>query len=642
MGLPCTKYLVCMLAFLPYQSVLSAPLPATEEVAYADRLIKPEALWADPDAVSEESYDDSGPARSVRLELVKTMLNRNGQKVQENGILFSLHRETENYGALSVEGSVREGSGVVTVWQRNLPFDNGWRVNNGLGMLNTPSIDLARRQYRFFVPTTVMQGVSTEWTNGTGTQISAGVGQPAQYAGIRVPTLVRMSGNVFSAGGQITPAPNLEAGIQLVGANGISLNASPDSRSPELSTTGALASVAWKGAGSQVQANVIAVDSNINGLHGGGWVDGKFRGEQVDHNAGIFRLAPGLLWGNQQIVSDLQGAYYRANYQSRQWQWDGGVDYATPVSGAYHSTLYVTGNGRYQFSRDWAVGGGANVQQGLTNAWSTFAFMDKQNSWGPTRTQINHAQDPSRQETQLTIDQTWRLQQSFRMSTAVSLLRETGEFGFFNNIGLGVYGGGDLGNNLTLDGNLQWYSRVGLNQGPSTYVNAALNWHFAPRWTLSTFVYENNTSIWSPLVVTSPIMNPALAKTLDWHDRGIFLTLRYDFNAGRSYAPLGGAPGEGGGRVKGILYFDQNNDGRMDAGDRGAANLTVILDDKFVTRTDAAGRFDYPQVRTGHHVITVLPDNLPLPWKLRDDGRQTFEVKVRDTTTLEIGAFLMR
>lgn len=639
------RRIACLLATLSFHNASSAPLSSgAENAVYEDRLLPADALWTDPEA-SDISYDESGPVRGARIELVKTILKRNGETVQEDGVLFGLKRETENYGAFSLEGSLREGGhDVVTAWQRNLAFEDGWRANNGLGMINTPSIDLARRQYRFFIPTMTMVGGSTEFINGPGTQLTAGVGQPGIYTGIRVPAFFRLPGTVFSAGGQTAPAENWEVGIQAVGANDVYLNPNPytNFKGPVLSTTGTLASAAWKSTGASVQANIIGVESNLNGFHGGGWVDGWFRGEVVDHNAGLFYLEPGLLWGNQQIVNDMQGAYYRANYQSRQWQLDGGVDYATPVSGAYRGSTYLTGNARYQVSRDWGLGGGANVRQGLSDAWSAFAFTDNQNAWGSTRLQVNHAEDTARQGSQLTLDQTWPLQQSFRLSTAVSLLHEQNDFGSFNNVGLSVYGGGDLGNNVTVDGNIQWNSKAGSLQGPSTYVNVGVNWRFLPNWMASVFAYENNATIWRPLVVDSPIMNPDLTETQKWNDRGVFLSLRYEFNAGRSAAPLGGLPGDGAGRVTGIIYFDQNDDGRMNSGEQGVANLTVILNGKFVTRTDSTGRFEFPQVRSGNNVVTVQPDNLPLPWRLRDEGRREFVVNVRGTTTLEIGAFRTR
>lgn len=647
MELPRAKILACLSIFLSCQSAPGGAATAAGETSYVDRLIRPEALEADRED-AEEPPDLSGPARSARLEFVKTLLDHNGQRAREDGLLFGFSRESEDYGALSIEGALREGGdGTVTAWQRNLAFDDGWKANNGLGALNTPGIDLARRQYRFFMPSATMEGVSTEWTRGTTAQVVAGVGQPIQFAGIRVPILAHLPGTVFTAGAQTSVAPNWEAGLQMSGANGIERNpgSAPGSVDVKLSTIGIFASAARKDADSRLQANIVVSGTDSDKTRSGVWIDASIRGERVDHNFGFFRLDSNLRLGNQPIANDMQGGYYRAAYQSRRWQWDGGVDYAEPVSGNHRGALFATANGRYQIARDWAVGGGANFQEGLTDAWSAFAFMDNQDvpgMPGTLRTQISHAQDSTRHATRLTLDQSWRVQESLHMSTSLSFARESGEAGSFGNVGLGIYGGGPLGSALTLDANVQRYSKTGADQGPSTFANIAMNWRLAQRWTLSVFVYENDTNGWQPLAVNSPIANPLQTPTQNLRDRGMFLSLRYDFNAGRSYVPLGGAPGEGGGRVSGIVYLDQNDNGRMDAGERGAPNINVILDGRFVTRTDVSGRFDFPQVTAGHHAISILPDNLPLPWKLRNDGQQEFDIKVRSSTTLEIGAYPMR
>jgi hypothetical protein len=43
-------------------------------------------------------------------------------------------------------------------------------------------------------------------------------------------------------------------------------------------------------------------------------------------------------------------------------------------------------------------------------------------------------------------------------------------------------------------------------------------------------------------------------------------------------------------------------------------------------------------VATGHHVISVVPDNLPLPWTLLNEGRAEVEVTTRDRTEIDIAA----
>ena len=70
-------------------------------------------------------------------------------------------------------------------------------------------------------------------------------GQPGLYNGIRVPAFFRLPGTVYSLGSQTSPAPNWEVGIQAVGAEGVNLTPYANIKTPELSTTGALASAAW-------------------------------------------------------------------------------------------------------------------------------------------------------------------------------------------------------------------------------------------------------------------------------------------------------------------------------------------------------------------------------------------------------------
>ncbi len=41
---------------------------------------------------------------------------------------------------------------------------------------------------------------------------------------------------------------------------------------------------------------------------------------------------------------------------------------------------------------------------------------------------------------------------------------------------------------------------------------------------------------------------------------------------------------------------------------------------------------------TGSQVLTVVPDNLPLPWAVRDDGKTSVTVNVRQRSFVTIGA----
>ena len=68
----------------------------------------------------------------------------------------------------------------------------------------------------------------------------------------------------------------------------------------------------------------------------------------------------------------------------------------------------------------------------------------------------------------------------------------------------------------------------------------------------------------------------------------------------------------------------------------------VLRTNDAVLRTDGSGRFDFPAVASGHHVITVQPDNLPLPWALTNSGRTEVDVGTRERTEVDIGALRLK
>jgi SdrD B-like domain len=96
--------------------------------------------------------------------------------------------------------------------------------------------------------------------------------------------------------------------------------------------------------------------------------------------------------------------------------------------------------------------------------------------------------------------------------------------------------------------------------------------------------------------------------------------------------------GAGGGSIEGVVYLDDNANGRLDAAEQRAANVSVTLDGRYTTRTDAQGRFEFPFVAPGAHRIAVAADTLPLPWLMAGTEPLRVEVAPRESTRLEIGA----
>jgi hypothetical protein len=243
---------------------------------------------------------------------------------------------------------------------------------------------------------------------------------------------------------------------------------------------------------------------------------------------------------------------------------------------------------------------------------------------------------------QITYSQTWNVPANARLGTLIGVGRtEDRTAGAVNRVTASAFGGGEIFSNVSLDGNFSWTHGAGSLDATALYANAALTWHFAPGWSAAASYYASNANNWTPLAVNSPIGD--LPKVLAaQQDRGAFLSLRFDFAAGSFAVPLGGSPGSGSGRVRGTIYLDANDNGRMDAGESGAPNLTVVLDGRFSVRTDAQGRFEFSAVGPGTHVLTVLEDNLQLPWALKNDGKVEIDVRVRDDTLVDVPAHRAR
>jgi hypothetical protein len=636
-------------------------LPGTAN--YQDNLIGGGSLAPDISKGEDDGSDAGGLARSLQIDgVVSALRARDGgasTNVMENGVIAKSQWETAAYGAWSLDASARTGGsdlgpseqgqgGAITLRQRGMPFDGGWQADNALGDINTPNIGLAQFQPRFYLPTAPMQGLATAWRGPDGVQLVAGGGVPGLFDGIEVPDFRTLDGSTATAGAQWSPASNWTVGGQLIEAHDANLAvgqviALPDETALISSTTG-LVSAAWADKGEHLQLNLL--DGEVSGKPNalGGWVDGSITQGRVQQSAGIFRIDPNMTWGNQVIADDMQGGYYRFDYQSRQWMFDAGIDEVHTVSDLGSNITFLTGDTRYQMSRDWGVGGVANISRtdGGTN-WSLEGYVDHANAYGTGRAQADYAQTQEGEDAMLTLDQTWSNSTAVRLSTSTSVERISGAGinGLTQDatlLGLAAYGGGQLTPQLSLDGNVRWAAAVQGRAAPGVSANVSLTYQLSANWQILATYYDSRTGSWTPLTVVSPLTPPVETAVATVEERGMFLTFRYRRAAGLHFAPLGGPPGGGSGEISGIVYLDANNNSRPDAGEAGAPNVTVVLDGRYSVQTDAAGRFAFPVVATGHHVVQVVADNLPLPWTLVNNGRAEFEVTTRNRTDVSVAA----
>jgi hypothetical protein len=321
-----------------------------------------------------------------------------------------------------------------------------------------------------------------------------------------------------------------------------------------------------------------------------------------------------------------------------------GLDEVRSVSGLGTDTTFLTGDARYQLSRDLGLGGVANISRtDGANGWSLEGYVDHVNPWGISREQADFASTPNGRDATLTVNQNWSMPVGIRFSTSTYLQRITGAL--VNDLeqdstvlGLAASGGGQLTTRLGVEGNVQWATTVQGRAAPGVSANVAMTFQLSRAWQILATYYDSRTSSWAPLTVVSPLTPPVPTAVPAVDERGVFLTLRYKRAAGSHFAPMGGAPGAGAGEIAGVVYLDANYNQRLDAGEAGAPNVTVLLDGRFSVQTDANGRFDFPAVASGHHVLTVISDNLPLPWTFPNEGKTNVEVSTRSRTDVSIGA----
>jgi hypothetical protein len=638
----------------------SAAVCAEGTPAYQDRIIGGGTLAPDISMGDAESSDSRGLAHSLQIDGVVSALHSGSSgsatNVVENGIVVRSQWETVSYGAWSLDASGRTGGsglgpteqgqgGVVTLRQRGMPFDGGWLADNALGDVNTPEVALARFQPRFYLPTGAVQGLSTDWRGPSGLQVVAGGGRPGVYDGIEVPNFRTLAGETASLGAQWAPAEHWTVGGQLIDAHNANLAIGPviDGGTLQSSGTG-LMSAAWADRGARLQVNLVDGQVSGKGNAVGSWIDGSIVQGHWQQNAGVFRIDPNLTWGSQLISNDMEGGYYRLGYQARRWLADVGIDEVHSLSGLGSNTTFVTGDTRYQLSRDWGLGGVTNISRTDGGVgWSLEGYVDRANLWGTGRAEANVAETPVGRDIAVTLDETWATPGNLRLSTSASVERINkgildGARQDSTVLSIAAFGGGQFTNRLGIEGNVRWAGAVQGRAAPGVSANVSMAYQVSRSWQILATYYDSRSGSWTPLTVISPLTPPIATLVPAIQERGAFLTVRYKRASGLHFAPLGGPPGGGSGELAGIVYLDANDNGHFDAGELGAPNVTVVLDGRFSVQTDVNGRFDFPAVATGHHVISVVSDNLPLPWTLVADGRAEVMVTTRDRTDLAIAA----
>jgi SdrD B-like domain len=647
----------------------AATLSTTPIQAYQDRLIDGN-LPPDAQETAEQAYNREGLPRSYSLE---TTFDRRGvgSTTDLYGLRATAFFDTLYWGSFSGQLGLQQGksqplngstqSSQQVLWsirQQGMPLDGGWQLDNALGQISLPVPELARNSLRLGLPTAGMLGLSSQWRQAAGLKINAAVGQSGGFSGFPVARFDTTGGHYaylsfedrksfgsgkdasrWQYGATLATAQNVPSGLTFSNTGQGRINAQSLYAAAQRQWPGSQGS---SGTASTLQANVlhsqnsgVSVLGQPNASTQGAWLDGSFNLNGHANQWGVFYLEPNLSWLEAPVSNDLQGGYWRHSWSSRQWNSESNLELLSPVKGNVPSGFFASQALRYQYSTMMSLGGSISLRRYNSDGHSLQLYTQWLSSWGSTRLQTEFARsEPADTLVRIQLEHDFNAMTDLRLSTSLSADREKRNGIPMRGYGLALNADWQLANDLSLTSSLQ--SRF-VDQKAQYNLNMGLSWRMAPQWSLNATVFgvqgnpQAGSLVQSPLTVLSNAGNRL-------QDKGVFISLRFSEAAGSTRVPMGGSVGSAAGSIQGVIFLDENGNGKQEASERGAAQVTVQLDGRFSVNTDAQGRFEFPYVSAGQHTISVVSDNLPLPWAMPSEGKQSIRVNTRDQTRVMLGA----
>lgn len=624
-------------------------LPAAANTpAYEDRLME----GLDPsqdDSETDYRYDASGLPRYLRLETRLNALPSDPREKIHRALGFYGLIETPNHGSISVDGQLSSGQslGTLTYRQRAIPLPGARLGHIEAGIIAPPVPTSLRQPLRVSLPVVQMRGISAELeTPASFGQWSASSGQRGRLVSQPVNAFERDPGSLSTLGGQWQIAPGhdpLRAGTVLSllheSARGVT-EADSASDAPRLDAQSTLLGLSHDGGLYQLHARLLhSTSGGVAGSRHGYWVEGEARQGSHTHGFGAYRLDTDLSWGGQAMASDTTGVFYRHQWRTRQWLSDISLDLLRTLAEPRRQGYYANSSLRWRINRQHTVGAGLTLRDLGTRAWGSYADWRWANALGNSGLRLDlrdSAQTGQPGVYQLTYDQEWRVPQGWSLSTSVG----AGHYGAVAERGDDASSFLQLAASVTAPLSHRGQLRASTqserdNSGEQRHaLNLWANWRLHQDWTLEGNYTRNigSTRILAPLDPLAPPVTQVRRSA----ERSFYLTVRYELQAGSRSVPLGGRPQEGGGRIEGVIFFDNNRNGTQEASENGAPGVIVSLDNRYTVRTDERGWFVFPFVASGSRTITVRNDSLPLPWAAVGGGETRIDVRLRDTSRLSI------
>jgi hypothetical protein len=566
----------------------------------------------------------------------------------ENGLGVTFRQATPNFGLLDFRAAVTNqtedpdpdvGSGdTLRLVQTDLPLTGNWFMDNLLGQVPAPAPASVAISYRIRLPAPLINGLATRVSHD-GTTVGAAAGDLGIQRGRTFPVFESTVGSVAGVAATHRFDARWGGGVQLWDVTDALVGTRIDSH------TSLAGAVEYRDPVAR-QLGQLHVLSNGSGKTGV-WLDGETIRGRWQHNYGVFRLDPDLVWidNTYAIPKDQQGMYWNGVYRTFRWSVRGGTELLETnldddplLTG--RKTINSFANASYRLNTRLNIDGGLRLTRqrsgaGLPSEDSetigarttvSYRLGSGASFWTVGVTEFDSDTNPST-VSEFIWDYEWRIPQT-RLRTGVeyqrneqstdtlseTLLRVIASRRFFDDrFGLNaIYTAGVAGGGATEEGRT---SSLSLN----------LDWRVSRALELRLDLTQSRNAV--------ELVNGNDTRVTE---RSAFFGVRYQFgwNSTRTTVGKGGEqPGQG--RIVGTVYLDANRNGIQEPHEAGVANVTVYLDRGFSVTTDARGRFEFWPVPAGQHMLQVALDNVPLPWGLADESRQGVNVAPRGATQLD-------
>lgn len=626
---------------------------ATEPPPYIDKLIEPEAGEGAVTEPGEEKPSRYGPGL-LGLEYRFFGSDTNGDvdaSITEQGLGVTLRQDTLNFGRIDLQTAITDqqqdpgsdfGKGTLfRAAQTDLALSERWGMDNFVGDIFALTPPLIALSYRLRLPAPFVRGIATRITRGD-MDLAFSAGDLGIQHGRTFPVFddTTRSGSIAGFAGRYQPTPRWNFGLQWWDVKDANVGNTVSSHTT-LAGAGEYRDPVNRRAG---QLHVLSNQDGDLGV----WLDGELGQGAWQHNFGVFRLDPNLVWidNTSSIPNDRQGVYWAGNFRKFRLQGTIGIDYSdTNLNDdptlAGRKTTSSFANVSYQLSRRTSVGGSASfVSQrpgaGLPTAeedtggirgTASHRFDVGTSFWTVGVARRSGGSDPGT-ASEFLWDHEWKTSAADRLRTGIEYQRDERSGRTLEQTSLRLSADRDFGNGrFGLNGNLS----VGVGgdgiteDGRSTSVDLNFDWRFAEGLLLRTELNWNDN--------TTELVN---GQNLQVTERSLFLSVRYDLEWGQR-RPSVGAKGtaRGYGEIAGTVFLDENRNGIQEPDEPGVPNITVYLDRGFSVETDSKGRFTFRPVPAGRHALNVALENVPLPWGRQDERPITVEVSPRGTRQLD-------